>query len=456
MPILSKNPSTGEILKEYQEITEEELHTKIAKAEESFNAWKKVPVGEKSNKLKKLASYLREHKEELGRLATLEMGKTLNAGIAEVEKCAVCCDYYADNAEKILEKEKVENGLGEGYVQFDPLGVVLAVMPWNFPFWQVFRFIAPASVAGNVGLLKHASNVPQCAEAIERAFKEVGYPEGIFQNLFINSKRVESVIKDTRVKAVTLTGSEGAGASVASIAGREIKKTVLELGGSDPFIVLADADLVLASSVAVKTRMQNNAGQSCIAGKRFIVHRSVADEFSKLLVAEFAKLKVGDPLLPETNVGPLATEQGLLDIERQVNESVAGGAKILFGGKRTGEKGYFYEPTILTNVKKGMPVYDEETFGPVLPIIVFDTEEEAVKIANDTPYGLSSTIFGKDRQKINRLISEIEAGSVFVNTQVASDPRAPFGGIKRSGYGRELSHYGLKEFVNIKYVAINS
>jgi len=454
MAIQSKNPVTEEVLKTFNEISDEELEKKLAKADEVFKVWKNTTFPERSNLLKKMADYLWEHSLELGRLASIEMGKTILAGKLEIEKCATCCEYYADNAEKILLNEKVEGNGSENYVEFDPLGVVLAVMPWNFPFWQVYRFIAPAVMAGNVGLLKHASNVPQCAEAVERSFLEVGFPSGIFQNLFVNSSRIESIIRDKRVVAVTLTGSEKAGASVASIAGSEIKKTVLELGGSDPFIVLADADLALAAEIAAKTRMQNNAGQSCIAAKRFIVHRDIADGFSKLFVEEFKKLKVGNPLLSDTDVGPLANEQGLRDIERQVNKSVALGAKVLFGGKRFGAKGYFYEPTVLSQVKKGMPVYDEEVFGPVAPIIVFSNEEEMLRIANDTPYGLSSTIFGQDLEKIKKIIPKIEAGSVFINGQVFSDSRAPFGGIKRSGYGRELSNYGIKEFVNIKNIWI--
>jgi succinate-semialdehyde dehydrogenase/glutarate-semialdehyde dehydrogenase len=454
MAIQSKNPNTEELLKTFEEISDSELENKISKASAVFKNWKNTSFSERSTLLKKMANYLRENSVELGRLASLEMGKTLSAGKAEVEKCAMACDYYADNAEKILANEKIDGSGTENYVEFDPLGVILAVMPWNFPFWQVYRFIAPAVMAGNVGLLKHASNVPQCAEAIERAFTEVGFPVGVFQNIFINSGRVESVIRDPRIMAVTLTGSEKAGRSVAAIAGSEIKKAVLELGGSDPFIVLPDADIALAAQTATKTRMQNNVGQSCISAKRFLVHKDVVDEFSKLFIEEFKKLKVGDSLLVDTDVGPVATLQGLLDIERQVNESVSLGAKILFGGKRIGQKGYFYEPTILSNIKKGMPVYDEEVFGPVAPIIVFSTEEEMLDIANDTPYGLSSTIFSSNLDTIKRIIPKIEAGSVFVNGQVFSDPRAPFGGIKHSGYGRELSHYGIKEFVNIKNIWI--
>lgn len=454
MAIQSKNPATEEILKSFEEISEQELESKLALAATAFHSWKKTSFEERAILMHKLSVYMKENSISLAEIISLEMGKTKNAAKLEIEKCASCCEYYADNAEDILAPKNIEAGGKENFVTFEPLGPVLAVMPWNFPFWQVFRFAAPAIMAGNVGLLKHASNVPQSAILIERVFLEAGFPEGVFQNLLISSSRVEKVLRDSRIMAVTLTGSEKAGASVASIAGSEIKKSVLELGGSDPFIVFPDADIQLAAQTALKTRMQNNAGQSCIAAKRFIVHKDVVEEFNKFLLEEIIKLKVGDPLLAETNVGPMATEQGMLDIEKQVNKSVEMGAQILFGGKRVGEVGYFYEPTILTGVKKGMPVYDEETFGPVMPVIIFENDEEAIAVANDTPYGLSSTIFTADIKKAKEIISKIEAGSIFVNSQVLSDSRVPFGGIKKSGYGRELSDYGIKEFVNIKSVSI--
>ncbi len=454
MPIQSKNPATEEVVKTFEEISEAELEAKLAKAHSAFVEWKTTTFAEREALVRKLGLYLREHAEELAVLAAIEMGKTMLNGIAEVEKCALTCDYYADNAENILAHEIFKTTASEAYAQFDPLGVVLAVMPWNFPFWQVFRFAAPALMAGNVGILKHASNVPQCAEAIERAFIECGFPDGAFQNLLLSASRVESVIRDPRIAAVTLTGSEKAGSDVARIAGEEIKKTVLELGGSDPYIILADADIALAAETAALARIQNNAGQSCVAAKRFIVHESVAEEFTKLFVKQFEALVVGDPLAPETHVGPLANEQGLREVMRQVDESVAKGATIACGGKRVGERGYFYEPTILTGVKKGMPVYDEEVFGPVAPVITFSNEDEAITIANDTPYGLGAAIFTADIAKAKKLITRIDAGNVFVNTMVRSDPRTPFGGIKKSGFGRELSHYGIKEFVNIKNVLI--
>ena len=455
MAIISKNPATLEVYGEYEEISDDVLESKTSLASDTYNAWKETSFEERKNLLLKLAKYLRENKESLAQLASIEMGKTLIAGVGEVEKCALCCEYYANGGEGMLKPQAVNIEGSEQYIRFDPIGVVLAVMPWNFPFWQVYRFIAPAVMAGNVGLLKHASNVPQCAEAIEKSFKEAGFPEGIFQNLFVSSHRVEKIIRDSRVVAVTLTGSEKAGSSVASIAGSEIKKTVMELGGSDPFMVCKDADLKKAGEVAVKTRMQNNVGQSCIAAKRFIVHEDVVKEFEQILVSEVAKLVVGDPKDSSTTVGPLATEQGMIDVETQVQKSVEMGAVVLAGGSRGDMKGYYYPPTVLTNVKKGMPVYDEEVFGPVLPIITFKTEDEMIDIANDTPYGLSATLFTSDKGAIDRIVPKIDSGSVFVNKQVSSDPRAPFGGIKRSGYGRELSEYGIKEFVNVKYISIS-
>lgn len=454
MAIQSKNPSTEEVLKTFEEITDIELSSKIDLAQETFLEWKNTSFEYRSKLLKDHAGYIRSHIDDMAMYAVLEMGKTKKAAIAELEKCALVCEYYADNAENILKNEILESSASENYVSFEPLGVVLAVMPWNFPYWQVYRFIAPALMAGNVGLLKHASNVPQCSLAIENAFIESGFPKCIFQNLFINSKRVEGVIRNGIVKAVTLTGSEGAGRSVASIAGDEIKKTVLELGGSDPFIVLEDADIEAAALDAAIGRMQNNVGQSCIAAKRFIVQNTIADKFTELFVNHISNLIVGDPQLPETNVGPLATEQGLKDVERQVEDSITLGAKVLCGGTRGEGNGYYYMPTVLSHVKKGMPVYDEEVFGPVAPIIIFHDIDEAIKIANDTPFGLGATVFTKDIEKAKNLALKIEAGNVFINGHVRSDSRIPFGGIKRSGYGRELGSYGIKEFVNIKNIWI--
>lgn len=454
MPIQSKNPATGEIIKNFNTLDAGALEAKLAKAQEAYLVWKEKSFQERADLMEKHAKYLRDNKGSLARIATLEMGKTITAGLLEIEKCANVCEYYAKHAEQILADEKLDGGARENYVAFEPLGVVLAVMPWNFPYWQVYRFLAPALMAGNVGLLKHASNVPQCALAIEQGLLDSGFPIGVFQSLLVESTTVDSIIRDSRVVAVTLTGSEKAGASVASIAGSEIKKTVLELGGSDPFIVFGDADLAVASQEAASGRMQNNAGQSCIAAKRFIVHESVAPEFAKLLADRFAKLVVGDPSAPETQMGPLANEAGLLEVERQVAQSVAQGAQILFGGHRLDGAGYYYLPTVLVGVQKGMPVYDEEVFGPIAPIITFKDTDEAIRIANDTPYGLGASIFTRDTKMAKKIAQRIESGNVFINGFVRSDPRLPFGGIKKSGYGRELSHYGIKEFVNIKNIWI--
>ena len=454
MAIQTKNPATEEIIKTFTELTPEELNKKINKAQNAFLAWKNTTFAERKNLMYKLAIYLREHSNDFCLMQSIEMGKTISSGPAGIEKCALLCEYYAENAEKILSNEIVNADEKERYVEFDPLGIILAVMPWNFPFWQVYRFAIPALMAGNVGLLKHASNVPQCAEMIEKSFNEAGFPEGVFQNLLISSSLVENVIRNPNVMAVALTGSEKAGSDVARIAGSEIKKTVLELGGSDPFIVFPDVDISLVAKMAITARLQGNAGQSCISAKRFIVHKSIADVFTKEVVTQISKLVVGNPLLPTTDIGPLATASIMLGIEKQVNESVEKGAKIEYGGKRASDVGYFYLPTVMSNIKKGMPVYDEEVFGPVMPIILFEEESEAIEIANDTPYGLGASIWTKDLEKAKKIIPKINAGNVFVNNVVKSDPRTPFGGIKKSGYGRELSAYGIKEFVNIKNVSI--
>ena len=450
--IQSKNPTTEKVLKNFKEISDKEMEKKISLAAEAFQFWKKTSFEERATLMLKLGDYLRSHAEDFSKLQMLEMGKTMKSGPIGIKKCALLCDYYADNAENILKNEILQTDHKEQYVKFDPLGIVLAIMPWNFPFWQVYRFAVPALMAGNVGLLKHASNVPQCAQEIEKSFLASGFHRGVFQNLFLSPGRVEGLIRDNRIAAVTLTGSEKAGSEVARIAGEEIKKVVLELGGSDPFIVFADADIFEAAKLAVLSRLQGNVGQSCISAKRFIIEESIKEKFTKLVVEEFKKLSIGDPADPKTDIGPLATEQILLDVEKQVKKSVEFGAKIVYGGARRAGEGYFYLPTVLTNIKKGMPVVDEEVFGPVLPIIYFKTEMEAIQIANDTRYGLGASIFTKDIEKAKRLISQIEAGSVCVNDMVKSDPRAPFGGVKKSGYGRELGAYGIKEFVNIKNV----
>jgi succinate-semialdehyde dehydrogenase/glutarate-semialdehyde dehydrogenase len=385
---------------------------------------------------------------------TQEMGKPMRAAIQEAEKCALGCRYYAQNAEKFLADEEVKTNAMRSFVRYQPLGPVLAVMPWNFPFWQVFRFAAPGLMAGNVGLLKHASNVPQCALAIEEIFRKAGFPEGVFQALLIGSNRVGKLIADSRVVAVTLTGSVGAGSSVAAMAGKEIKKTVLELGGSDPFIVMPSAELDKAIEMAAQARIVNN-GQSCIAAKRFIVHQKIAEEFERRFVQRMASLKVGDPMDPATDVGPLATTDGLRTLQEQVNKTVQMGARILLGGKRINRQGNFFEPTVLADIPKGSPVVDDELFGPVAAIFVVSSMAEAIRVANDSRFGLGACAWTNDEAERDLFINEIESGLAFVNSMVVSDPRIPFGGVKLSGYGRELSYHGIREFVNTKTVSIS-
>jgi len=404
------------------------------------------------------AEILETEKHSFARTMTFEMGKPINAAIQEAEKCALVCRYYAENAAQHLADEVVQTNATKSYVHFQPLGIVLAIMPWNFPFWQVFRFAAPALMAGNVGLLKHASNVPQCALAIEDIFRRAGFAEGAFQTLLIGSDAVQSLLEDPRVAAATLTGSEPAGRSVAGIAGKNIKKTVLELGGSDPFIVMPSANFEEAVSTAVKARTINN-GQSCIAAKRFIVHEQIYDRFETAFVAAMKRLRVGDPLDSSIDIGPLATEQILTDVEDQVKVSVAAGAKILTGGRRVkfeGEmsRGHFYEPTVLADIPKDSPAYRDEIFGPVASLFRVNTIDEAIELANATTFGLGASAWTHDEQERARFIEEIEAGCVFINGMVASDPRLPFGGVRHSGYGRELGEFGIREFVNIKTVWI--
>ena len=403
--------------------------------------------------MKRTAEILEGTKNEFARTMTLEMGKPIRASVQEVEKCALACRYYAENAERFLRDEEAATGAARSFVRCQPLGPVLAVMPWNFPFWQVFRFAAPALMAGNVGLLKHASNVPQCALAIEDVFRRAGFAEGVFQTLLVGSGQVKRIIEDTRVVAVTLTGSVGAGSSVAAAAGRQIKKTVLELGGSDPFIVMPSADWDRAVATAVQARCINN-GQSCVAAKRFIVHRRIADEFERRFVERMASLKVGDPMDPATDIGPLATAQVLEGLEQQVNDTVSLGAKLLLGGKRLDGAGFFYAPTVLAEIPPDAPACRDELFGPVASVFRADGIEEAIRLANDTPFGLGACIWTNDAREREMFIEEIQAGLAFVNGMVASDPRLPFGGIKQSGYGRELSSHGIREFVNIKTVSI--
>lgn len=450
---ISQNPATEEILKEVPELTDTEIDEKLARAVFAQKAWREVPFSKRAELFKKLALIFRSEKEVIGKMIALEMGRPLAAAIAESEKSAWACEYYADNAERLLTPEPFPEGAGEGEIRFEPLGVILAVMPWNYPFWQVVRFAAPSLMAGNGGLLKHASNVPQSAAMLEQLFLKAGFPEGIFQNLPISIPQTATVIDDPRVVAVTLTGSVRAGTSVGERAGRNLKKIVLELGGSDPFIVLKDADITEAARVGAVARLQN-AGQTCIAAKRFIVERETVDTFLNALKAEFEKYTVGDPMDGNVMMGPLATKSILDGVSEQVRKSVEMGAKVVIGGTAIEGKGFFYMPTILTNLKKGMPAYDEEIFGPVASIIPVESEEEALAVANDTEFGLGASIWTKDIEKAKKLAGRIEAGAVFINAQVKSDPRLPFGGVKKSGHGRELGEYGVKEFVNAKTVAI--
>ncbi len=453
MAIQTVNPATGEVIKEFEPFTNERVDEIIRDCDNTFQKWKTTDFEFRKSLMLKAANILRERKHELAELMTLEMGKPITQGIAEAEKCAWVCDYYAQNAETILRNEIISTDASESYVQFDPLGVVLAVMPWNFPFWQVFRFAAPALMAGNAGVLKHASNVPQCAIAIENIFKEAGFPKNVFRNLLINSSQVEAVINNPLVKAATLTGSEYAGMKVAEASGRNLKKTVMELGGSDPFIILSDADLDNASSVAVTARLINN-GQSCIAAKRFIVVDDVYEEFLNMFESKMRAVKLGNPMNDETELGPMAREDLLLELHSQVMQSVDKGAEVIVGGRRIEGEGSFYPATILTNVKPGMPAYEQELFVPVASVIKAKDEADAIRIANDTNYGLGASLWTNNIEKAKELSHLIDSGSVFINGLVKSDPRLPFGGIKLSGYGRELSHYGIKEFINIKTVWI--
>ncbi len=453
MAIETINPATGKLVKEFTSLTSNELASKIANAQEAFVQWKATDYSHRKKMMLKAADVLRKGVAEYAETMTLEMGKPITQAKAEVEKCAWVCEYYAENTESILSKEIIKTDASESFVQFDPLGIVLAVMPWNFPFWQVFRFAAPALMAGNVGLLKHASNVPMCALAIEKVFALAGFPSGAFTTLLIGSELVSEVINNKYVKAATLTGSDSAGRNVAGQSGKMLKKTVLELGGSDPFIILSDADIDTAVSVGVFARTMNN-GQSCIAAKRFIVVDDVYNDFEQKFVTKMRQLKIGDPMKESTELGPLAREDLLHELDWQVKESVKSGAKILTGGVRLEGEGAFYPATVLSNVRKGMTAYEEELFGPVAIMIRVKDDAEAIKVANDSEFGLGASLWTKNTEKAKLLANEIETGSVFINNMVKSDPRLPFGGTKMSGYGRELSHYGIKEFVNIKTVWI--
>jgi succinate-semialdehyde dehydrogenase/glutarate-semialdehyde dehydrogenase len=453
MAIQSINPATGETLETFEEMSRRDVDQIVDRAHAEFLKWRTVPFATRAARMRQAAEKLRAGKAEFARAMTLEMGKPIVQGEAEAEKCASVCDYYAEHAEAFLAEQPRSTDASRSYVRFDPLGVVLAVMPWNFPFWQVFRFAAPALMAGNAGVLKHASNVPRCALAIEAVFREAGFPPGLFATALIGSSAVAGLIAHPRIAAVTLTGSEPAGRNVAEQAGRELKKTVLELGGSDPFIILDDADVPTAAAVAADARLINS-GQSCIAAKRFIATESVADRFLERFLAELRARRMGDPLSRETQVGPQARVDLRDDLHRQVEESVKRGAKLLLGGEIPAGKGAFYPPTLLAGVDKGMPAFDEETFGPVAAFIRARNEADAIRLANDSPFGLGASLWTRDRSRAERIAAEIEAGAIFVNGLVKSDPRLPFGGIKNSGYGRELSEYGIREFVNIKSVWI--
>jgi succinate-semialdehyde dehydrogenase / glutarate-semialdehyde dehydrogenase len=453
MSIQSINPATGEVLETFTPTSRHELDRILAAAHAAFLEWRAVPIGARAKQMREAASALRRRKADYARTMTLEMGKPIVQGEAEVEKCAWVCDYYAEQAAGFLAEQPRETDASKSYVRFDPLGVVLAVMPWNFPFWQVFRFAAPALMAGNGAVLKHASNVPRCALAIEEVFRESGFPRGLFATVLIESSAVAPLIEDPRIVAVTLTGSDRAGSKVAEQAGRALKKTVLELGGSDPFIVLDDADVDAAAVTAADARLVNS-GQSCIAAKRFLVVETVADRFIARFVDELRSRRMGDPLARETQVGPQARVDLRDELHRQVEESIKRGARRLLGGEVPPGPGAFYPPTLLAAVDKGMPAFDEETFGPVAAVIRAKDEADAVRLANDSAFGLGASLWTRDRARAERVAARIEAGAVFVNGLVKSDPRLPFGGIKRSGYGRELSEYGIREFVNIKSVWI--
>jgi len=453
MAIASVNPATGENLREFAPLDAAGIEEKLSRAAAAFRAHRLTTFNERAEKMRRAAEILEAEQREFAQLMTTEMGKPVRAARDEAAKCARVCRYYAEHAERFLADEIVETDASRSFIRYQPLGTVLAVMPWNFPFWQVFRFAAPAVMAGNVGLLKHSSNVPQCALAIEEIFRRANFAEGVFQTLLIESAQVAGVLEDARVQAVTLTGSEHAGSEVASRAGKAIKKTVLELGGSDPFIVMPSADLDEAVKIAIKARTINN-GQSCIAAKRFIVADEIYEEFARRFVAGMCALKVGDPLDETIDIGPLATESICAELDEQVQRSIAAGARLLTGGAPLPRAGNYYAPTVLTDIPPHAPAYTEELFGPVALLFRVRSLDEAIELANATTFGLGASAWTRDERERARFIEEIEAGAVFINAMVASDPRLPFGGVKRSGYGRELSAFGIREFVNIKAVWI--
>ena len=453
MAIATIDPATGQLVRSFDELTTAEIETKLALADTASREWRRASVAERAAVVRRAGDILEAGKQAFGELMTLEMGKPVSAAVEEAAKCATACRFYADHAEAFLAPEPVDGeGLsGRDYIAFQPLGPVLAVMPWNFPFWQVIRFAAPALVAGNVALLKHASNVPQCALALEDIFMRAGAPDGVFQALLVDTKAVAGIIADPRVAAVTLTGSEGAGSAVGAAAGKALKKSVLELGGSDPFVVMPSADVASAATTAVRARTINN-GQSCIAAKRFIIHESIADEFEGRFIEEMRALRVGDPKRPDTQVGPLAMPQLLDELDEQVRETVRLGGRILVGGTRLDRPGNYFAPTVLTDIPPGSPAARDELFGPVAALFRVRDIDEAIRMANDSRYGLGASAWTGKADEAERFAREIESGQVFINSMVVSDPRFPFGGIKRSGYGRELAAVGLREFVNMKTV----
>jgi acyl-CoA reductase-like NAD-dependent aldehyde dehydrogenase len=453
MSIQTINPTTGEVLETFEPFNQNQINEALGQAHQAYLKWRTATFAERAKHLHSVASYLRDQKTELAQLAALEMGKTITEAAAEVEKCAWNCDYFAENAGRFLADEKVATNATESYIAFRPLGVVLAVMPWNFPYWQVFRFAAPALMAGNTAVLKHASNVSGVALKIERIFQEAGLPQGVLRTVLVPGSETRKLIADPRIAAVTLTGSEAAGVEVAANSGHVLKKTVLELGGSDAFIVLADADLDQAAQVGITARFQNN-GQSCIAAKRFIVVDAVAEAFERKFVDAASKLRVGNPLDYETQVGPVARDDLRETLDRQVRDSVKMGARVLLGGKPLEDKGYFYAPTIVSGVTPEMPMFREETFGPAAAVIHARNAEHAIELANDSEFGLSCNLWTRNIEQARELAARIEAGGCFINGMTASDPRLPFGGVKHSGYGRELSSFGIQEFVNVQTVWI--
>lgn len=452
--IASINPATGELLRTFEPLSDAEVDKKIGRAMEAFARYRRSPRSTRASLLARAGEILEKEKERYGRLMTLEMGKLLREAVAEASKCAWVCSYYAEHGEQFLADERVDTGGAKTFISYQPLGPILAIMPWNFPFWQLFRFAAPTLMAGNVVLLKHASNVPQCALEIEDVFRQAGFPEGVFQTVLVEAGKVDGMLADPRIVAATLTGSEFAGIEVGVAAAKRIKKVVLELGGSDPFIVMPSANLEQAVESAVKARVQNN-GQSCIAAKRFIIAEPVAEQFVDEFVKRMAALRLGDPFEPNTQLGPLATAAGVVSLDKHVRETVDQGARLLTGGRPLEQPGNFYPPTVLSRIPQGSPGDREELFGPVACLFPAHDAGDAIRIANQSPFGLGASVWTNDEPERNRFVGELETGMLFVNRVVASDPRMPFGGVKRSGYGRELGSHGIREFTNIKTVWID-